>query len=91
MSKADLFCCGRNRHTKFCPECGKSITSGPLSGLVTHLLTVVGQKKKFVERAKGWPVSESQARRIAEGEKSAAKYQAWADELQRMIDEKRNS
>lgn len=91
----DPFCCGKNRKSKFCPECGRVIiTSGPLGELVVHLLTIVGQKKKEAAKIKQWfdnnDGKERRNRRFETCEKTVAKYQEWADELQKLLNRKEN-
>lgn len=76
-----IICCGQERTSLFCPDCGKKLEH-PLAGLHRHLDGVVKidaakleTAKKDVAMQKKNPVIHK--RRIARIEKNLAKWTAW--------------
>lgn len=90
-SKSIIYCCGKNRHTKFCPECGRSIVTGatgPLVSLISHLATIVGQNKSRIQYLSEDPHvnPDRNSRVVARCQKTIDKYQSWIDEVQKLLE-----
>ena len=82
-------CCGQERTTKYCPDCGKAMVS-PLASLLKHVNTQVRGAVNSIASAQdgiGRNDSNQIAYRIREriAEAKLAKWQAWADELKKAI------
>lgn len=85
-------CCGQNRMTKFCPDCGEPITAHILGGLLKEVrLTARGHLSKATKydgnaldgEPAGGQVDWRRAARLAN--ERYAKWQGWADELEKAI------
>jgi len=82
-------CCGQERTTRFCPECGRFVANEhSLNGLLAMLRKRIGTSTKtatFHRTAvnEGSSEHESLARRA---ENDVAKWTAWADALQKRIE-----
>jgi len=61
-------CCGKERDTLFCPDCGRKIAaaSTPLLWLLSHCRRIARAKRKSAERNEAWAEKEEgkEARRI---------------------------
>lgn len=84
-------CCGQERTSKFCPECGKKLEH-PLCALYRHLDNVVKiddaklqTVKKDTKARDANP--EIHKRRIARIEKTLAKWVSWRDAVRNAIGE----
>lgn len=76
-------CCGQERTTRFCPECGKP-TNNPLFTLLAHCKPHLDQAKTRL----AWTISQNREHdefRIAKQQASVDKWQEWMDALERAI------
>lgn len=77
-----MICCGENRTTPFCPECGKQIP-GTLHSLLAYLRTHQRQceKQRDVKKERaGYP--EAKLARITA---TINKWKAWADSVEQAL------
>lgn len=91
-------CCGKKRNSRFCPECGKRICTGPLMELLVNCrltekrLRTTAQKLR--EQAAGWEargVSKNAGychEGAAENDKKADAWKARADALGALMEGK---
>lgn len=81
-------CCGQDRTSKFCPECSAELQA-PLESLLSHVKARLGRQLESVARheqlAHEGYGSEYQLRRASSIGKTTAKWQTWADELEKAI------
>lgn len=84
-----MFCCGRFRKGRFCPECGNSMACGDatLSGLLNHCRGIVARFKAKVDAAKpGTTTHKKQSRNLE-------RWSTWArllEDLLHQVDETRS-
>lgn len=83
-------CCGEERTTKFCAECGEMLANISLAGLLAHLQTGIKSRASLLatrERlAAEDPMHRNYRNRQVENCVAAiAKWQSWADELEKAI------
>lgn len=83
-------CCGKERLTKFCPDCGKKI--GPdhtLDSLIRHCeSTAEGKRKVAAARRKDLERGEHveyNTKQVLKEDATAAKWQAWADGIRELL------
>ena len=84
-------CCGQERESKFCPECGKSLEH-PLSALYRHLDGVVKIDDAKLQTVKKDTDFKSKnavlfKRRVARVEKTLAKWVSWRNAVRGAIGE----
>ena len=70
-------CCGQDRTSKFCPDCGSQLSD---SSLFT-LLAYVRQRQKIITKN----IQNGMNRDSVASARKIAKWQAWADELEKAI------
>ncbi len=83
-------CCGQDRTTKFCPECGTRIAFTPLHVLLRqvqssgkHHLTTA---RKYEAKSEEYPNHGDHYRRLASRARMRCENnQTWADELEKAI------
>lgn len=88
-------CCGESRSTPFCPMCGKKLKAkAPLRSLLSHLRSTAETKRKQRagieneirrQQLNGKDVA-YQERCLESNIRSTEKWDAWADELERLIE-----
>lgn len=82
-----MICCGQQRTSKFCPDCGNVLTADAGSTLLRHVRSTV---TTIQARIKGLEVSagnrDSIEWRIAKEKKHLVKWQAWEDWIVSMIE-----
>jgi NMD protein affecting ribosome stability and mRNA decay len=74
-----MICCGQNRTTRFCPECGKP-TKNALIGLLDHCRPQLEYCKTRLAHA---GAKDSTCKRQA----AVDKWQGWVDALEKAISE----
>ena len=92
-------CCGENRLTNFCPECGQQIMAPhPLDSLLAHLSAFVRGLDKQIRQSEtrlrdNPPTDEHylqhRTERLEKRKKTRAKYNAWKEDLAKLIAEKK--
>lgn len=75
-------CCGQDRMTKFCPDCGTPLTGDPLVALMQYVNMHARHQQDRVVKAERVPDDKYEIRLA---KRNAAKWQAWADELEKAI------
>lgn len=86
-------CCGQDRTTKFCCECGTPVGLSPLGELLRHCRTAVKMKQStangYREDTKTIGRSDFSIVRCKlaadRADNNAGKWQSWADELEKAI------
>jgi len=75
-------CCGKERTTKYCPDCGKELNAdAPLAGLLRHCestLEAANKKRKEATEAKD-------DKSLVSAEKSIAKWHQWVCALEAVV------
>lgn len=87
-------CCGINRTSKFCPDCGAPIFASPVDQLLNHCRKMVRQQSatavKLAEQSEDRGYKEDHRARFLKRSdnymKRAETWKLWADGLQRLID-----
>lgn len=87
-----MMCCGSERKTPFCPECGKNLREpGPLDELLAHARQTA---RNFRSGAKRWrkryeddgiDPNEFGCKQIDRCQSSAEKWDKWADALEELM------
>ena len=86
-------CCGQERSTPFCPECGTPLKGPGLMLLLKHLRTLQSNYEKKVLRReqalKDFPGDESRfdkrTKALNQAKLVATKWKSWADELEMLL------
>jgi hypothetical protein len=91
-------CCGQDRASRFCPECGKKLQDHPLDSLLSHareVLKVQETRAANLRKKIAWQAENPDARRyrpdvceedLIAPERLAAKWRAWAEALEAVLD-----
>jgi len=90
-------CCGKDRDTRFCPDCGAMLRSSPLYELLKYCqerAKADAAKSRSIRRdATRYSSTDADARhrercavRAANLDQSVARWQLWADELEKIVD-----
>jgi hypothetical protein len=66
-------CCGEERATAFCPDCGKRLAVDARTGLVAHCRRQVEQWQRCVDEP------DIGDRHLTSAKKNLAKWQSWLD------------
>ena len=69
-----MICCGQDRRSKFCPECGGRVTAGPRERLIRKIKSAIAVYQSFIERCE-------RQERPSNSKKREAKMAALKDEL----------
>lgn len=80
-------CCGTERDTHYCPDCGKKLISDPILELLDHVDKTAGavriQYESWMERLhNGTEVQRENARINPKKLETVKKWEAWRDALQ---------
>jgi hypothetical protein len=90
----DMICCGSERKTPYCPQCGKQLLSShPLSGLQNHCRAQANRLREESIKCKetadrceyGDGHTEYNRKRATSSSHRSDKWQAWADALAEVI------
>ncbi|CEF48307.1 unnamed protein product [uncultured bacterium] len=87
-------CCGKERTSRFCPDCGNALQSGGLWELLSHMRVVIRTQSRSAERnarksqCSGINDPSFYARRADSQRKAADKWTAWADELAKLLEDR---
>ena len=72
-------CCGEERTTAYCPDCGKHLgQASPLHQLLSHVRQRI---KSQLSEIGSWNTHSPNNEGTAKRKKTVAKWQAWADAL----------
>lgn len=82
-----MICCGEERETAFCPDCGKSLR-GCLTTLLTYCRNHEKTLKTHVDRLTADAQSGKRGGRLAETNRRHAKWKDWADALEALLKKK---
>lgn len=91
-----MLCCGEERQTRFCPECGAKVREPhPLDGLLTYCRQKAShyrRDQRLIAQSQGTAEAlgddvrrESLARRMATAERQLARWGPWAEALAALI------
>ena len=74
-------CCGKERTTKFCCDCGKALDYDPIYSLMAHLTSMARKYKgSFTnQKAKGYETS------AAISKKASEKWKLWENALRELL------
>jgi len=76
-------CCGQERTTRFCPECGKQVSdSSGLYGLLAHCRKSAQHAQKESE---SWDAHDPERPAAKRSKVNAAKWKTWVDVLEKTI------
>jgi hypothetical protein len=85
-------CCGENRATKFCPECGKPLVNEPILQLLKHCTQHVRVRKNAIKNARALNTKgnatcskEWRDHSIEKEEATFVKWQSWESALEELI------
>lgn len=92
---APLTCCQTNWMHRFCGHCGKDLGDGPLYELLGHCRTTLASAEKalatrrrdLVDIGGGHRDAAQFAKWVRCSERTIAKWTAWTDALERLIEE----
>lgn len=89
-------CCGKDRKTRFCPQCGKRLAEHNLGSLVTHCQSRLAQLRKEQlrwENAADKHDEQTDAKRvdridrhIESAKRTIVKWEVWVNELEGIIE-----
>jgi hypothetical protein len=71
-------CCGQDRASAYCPDCGGKLTQAPLLELLAHVRKTAAHHAKFAALAESDAPADEWARRKRA---VADRWQSWADAL----------
>lgn len=89
-------CCGESRDTPFCPICGQRLSKdiNPLRMLVVHCRRTAASHqtqsenwRKAIDGAENETIRSRLQKRIASEDGLAAKWNQWADELEKLLNQ----
>ena len=90
-----MICCGQERNSLYCPDCGSPIVDeSPLGSLLLYLMKAKRKAeaqargaRQFAEQARkpDEPVHSRHASEIVKKEAFVRKWKTWADELRKII------
>jgi len=72
-------CCGKNRDTKFCPDCGRSLHQEPIYHLLAHVTRFAHNFKVQSGNNQSGEFAKAKA------QKSYEKWAAWEKALRKLI------
>lgn len=88
-------CCGAEVKTPFCPSCGKQLKpADPLRGLLAHVRSMAKMQETIRENRRNSPSRQprddeqkrKRERRQKRDEARCAKWKAWGDALEALLD-----
>ena len=95
-----MLCCGRERNSLYCPDCGSPIVDeSPLGSLLLYLMKAQRKAEaqsrsalEFAEQARkpDEPVHSRHASEIAKKKAFVRKWTTWANELRKLIVNQKN-
>lgn len=83
-----MMCCGKERLTAFCSECGKALALGPLGELLSHVERQLRVAELRMERSKEYRTpgaNEHDVRFWEREELTAARWRRWAEALRAVV------
>lgn len=85
-------CCGEKRTSNFCPDCGKKLNTSPLVDLLAYCFSAAEKQRQSAETAKqnavirkGNAEAERSLKTSQRMDRTADKWQAWADALAELL------
>lgn len=83
-----MFCCGKNRSTRFCPNCGKAMTQTPEESLLAHLREhATSYAARVVDYEPGGTLSHgsSPKERLRTNKELAEKWASWLHLVESLV------
>jgi uncharacterized membrane protein YvbJ len=81
-------CCGKERDTRYCPDCGKQLIDHKLHGLLKHCELNAGSQRALLDkstRRQREKDTEAVRNQIKKRAAVVHKWQTWADVLRKLI------
>jgi hypothetical protein len=83
-------CCGKERRTRFCSECGEPLDD-PLASLLKHVTKHAKHQRDLCESAESLldhpPNDAWRERRLERMQRVAAKWESWQSALEKVVEE----
>lgn len=76
-------CCGEERATLYCGDCGKRLRFSPIEGLLSHTMVISRQKRALFDRMN----ATKNPRLLERPRATLAKWESWHDALKTLIEE----
>jgi hypothetical protein len=85
-----MICCGLDRVTSYCPECGKQLVGGPLAGLLKHCRIVAETHRTAIKNLEtpgscDFIKDKLCAAKLDWRKKKFEKWNAWSDQLEKLL------
>lgn len=86
-----MYCCGEDRATKFCPECGNNLSLDPINALIAQCrATAKARQTEAEKQARRAASPEYLYKTLAKGRSEAAlaqaaKWRSWADAVEALL------
>ena len=78
-----ITCCGQERSTNYCPDCGKLLANLPLTALLNYLHTMRAQAKGRLDKITAR--TERRLGEVARANTILQKWDGWAQELAALL------
>lgn len=75
-------CCGKNRETKFCPDCGRGLDQEPIYQLLAHITKTAHNYKRQLDFSVENEMSEFHRNKA---KKTYKKWNSWKKALRKLI------
>ena len=80
-------CCGQERSSKFCPDCGRAIDADPLRQLRQHVQSTLQTKTaSLATKERKNDGGQYDLKWIAIGKRTVAKWTRWLEALDKVIE-----
>lgn len=79
-------CCGKDRQTKYCPECGRLLCSSPLEEVTNHCIRQLEMMKRHTAMRLRGNQEKKQSSWYKKKQRNIEKWEAWVSALLKAIE-----